>query len=324
MGIVQAADGGLIATSKYIKLTNIHLPVNGGEVKESVVAALVDSIRNQGLINAITLIKLIPAERSGSKADEHNVLCAGRHRLEAYRQMGIEEIRFEYIEKQADRTVVEIDENLIRRELTKVEREALFNRKTRVLEINAADERRKLGKGGARKGAGRPAKGIEKQSMGKLPIDYAEPTPAQVLADEAGVDRRTVERGIAKTKMAEATFDEPTLSQFRASKLHTEKNVKRYHATAEREGKSAALAEFEADKLLAPKPKAEKTPKIAKPQKIDKPKPEKNVAPPTPVIDTLTLDDEAKVLSDAISRFRSRVADEAWPEYRERFERLMV
>ncbi len=204
-------------------------------------------------------------------------------------------------------SLVEIDENLIRRELTKDERSKLTNRKVLVLETIANQAGRKLGKGGKRNVSGKNQRS-KKSSICKLQIDLAEPTPAQVIAADNGVSPDTVYRDNRKTKMAEATFDEPTLSQFRASKLHTEANVKRYHGIADSKGKEAALAEFEADKLLlAAKKTGEKTEAVeVAAKKPDKPHVANVASPTAPAISEQTLRNEIVALFDRIALLTSR------------------
>jgi hypothetical protein len=239
--------------------------------------------------------------------------------------MGIEEIRYEYTDKKADRTIVEIDENLVRRELDKTERTKLVNRKARVLQSIAADAGRKLGQGSARKGA------TGNQHTGKLDKSRIEtcpkePTPAEAIADEAGRSRSAVYKELAKSRMAEASFDEPVRSEVMASKLFTGPKMKAYFALATEKdnpglakdkatdkGKAAALAEYEADKLLASKPKvekAEKEPKQPKPPKVPKPKPEPVSIPAAPIIETLTIDDEWTAWMDRGRAFMARMTPE--------------
>jgi hypothetical protein len=251
---------------------------------------------------------------------------AGRHRLEAHRQMGLTKIRFEYISKKADKNLVEIDENLIRRELTKPEREGMQRDKAAVMIAVEARKGRALGKGGARKGAGRPAKGIEKQSIPESGIDNPEPTPVQLIVADTGRSKTAVYRDNAKSKMAEATFDEPTLSEFRASKLHTEKNVKRYYGIAATKGKAAALEEFKHDKaaLLDNQVKPDKQEKPPKPPKVSKPKPEPVTIPAAPVIETFTIMDEFTSKLDELVSIIHRMSDDERDIARDRWSRVNI
>lgn len=87
-------------------------------VDQGAVEALMPSIREHGLKTPITV--------QGRSSDERVTLCAGKHRLEAMRQLGEEWIDcFHEDVDDLDRELWEIDENLIRSELTPADR-ALF------------------------------------------------------------------------------------------------------------------------------------------------------------------------------------------------------
>ena len=84
---------------------------------------IVDSIKELGLINPICITR-------------DHVLVAGNHRLEAYKMLGIDEIPFVYFEKQNTllAELAEIDENLVRYELTTLEEGEQLSRRKEIYE----------------------------------------------------------------------------------------------------------------------------------------------------------------------------------------------
>jgi len=102
-----------------IDVEKIFISPNRRAVNEDKVEKLIESIREIGLMNPITLTK-------------DNRLIAGAHRLQAYKVMGLKEIPFTYLNKDDTLHVelAEIDENLIRSDLHFLELgEALQRRK---------------------------------------------------------------------------------------------------------------------------------------------------------------------------------------------------
>jgi uncharacterized ParB-like nuclease family protein len=96
----------------------IVIPNRKRRLRLDVVNELAESIAAQGLLHPITLRKCA--------SDGAHVLVAGHHRLEAVRKLGHESIRALVLDGiDADRAqLVEIDENLIRADLTPAERAA--------------------------------------------------------------------------------------------------------------------------------------------------------------------------------------------------------
>lgn len=96
----------------------VHLAVvrtNGRlrKLSQSKVRELADSIGEIGLLNPITVVA----------AGSEYTLVAGRHRLEAARRLGWQTIPATVVDlSDADRHIAEIDENLIRNDLTDLER----------------------------------------------------------------------------------------------------------------------------------------------------------------------------------------------------------
>lgn len=111
-----------------IRIENIHVNEGRRELNESKVDELIDSIKNVGLINPITVL--------GNNNNNKYILIAGLHRLKAHEKMELFEIEANvridlngnlnpsYLE------LIEIDENLIRNVLHYTERsDALVRRK---------------------------------------------------------------------------------------------------------------------------------------------------------------------------------------------------
>ena len=102
-----------------IRVPNGRRPVDRERVK-----ALAASIKQIGLINPIHVYW------DGDEA----VLVAGRHRLEAMRSLDMELTEAEIVEADAiDRELIEIDENLIRSDLTDLERAQFTARRAELI-----------------------------------------------------------------------------------------------------------------------------------------------------------------------------------------------
>jgi len=101
-----------------IKVSSGRRPVDASKVKD-----LVKSINEVGLINPITLTR-------------DNRLIAGAHRVQAFKDMGLTEIPFTYLEKDDDLLIelAEIDENLVRGELHFLEQSRVLERRKEIYE----------------------------------------------------------------------------------------------------------------------------------------------------------------------------------------------
>lgn len=106
-----------------IKISDVIIPERKRPLKPEAVKALADSIEEIGLINPITL-----------KPD--GTINTGRHRLEACKLLGWDEIPFRYADTNDGRLLelAEIDENLIRNELTVLERADHLARRKEIYE----------------------------------------------------------------------------------------------------------------------------------------------------------------------------------------------
>jgi ParB-like chromosome segregation protein Spo0J len=148
-------------------------------VRADVVEALAQSMRDVGLINPITLR---PREGLGF------YLIAGRHRYEAARKLkweGIPAIVFEGIDAD-DAELREIDENLIRAELTPAEQAAHHARRKELYE-----QRHSQSKGSRRDGRGGRKKNDPQNA------DHSK-TYAEDAAAKIGKSRDTVERAVSR------------------------------------------------------------------------------------------------------------------------------
>jgi len=98
------------------------------------ISGLIESIQTLGLMNPITVVI---HEKSGGNRETKPVpvLVAGLNRLEAFKEMGQEEIPAVVLELyDLDLELAEIDENLIRNELSKLERAEHLLRRQEIYE----------------------------------------------------------------------------------------------------------------------------------------------------------------------------------------------
>lgn len=109
-------------------------------LRQSVVDELAESIRMQGLLHPIVL-------RPQPRKNAGYILVAGWHRLEAVRKLGHEAIRAE-IREGLNAELVEIDENLIRADLTLMERDLhVARRKVLYEELHPETRKGAAGRG---------------------------------------------------------------------------------------------------------------------------------------------------------------------------------
>lgn len=103
----------------------IELNLNRRKIDPSKVVELAESIHNIGLINPISV-----REAAGDKYQ----LVTGLHRLEAYRELGLNEIPVTIVNTCDGKIeLMEIDENLIRNEIHFIDRGDYFNRRDDIL-----------------------------------------------------------------------------------------------------------------------------------------------------------------------------------------------
>ena len=159
-------------------------------LRPDVVAQLAESIRARGLINAITV----------RPRGEHGYwLIAGLHRFEAVRQLKHEAIRSVVLEglEAADAELLEIDENLIRADLSPAERALHIGRRKELYEAQHP-ETKQGGAPGAGQGKGKSYKEANlasfqedtanktQQSTRKVRRDATRAKTVAVLADITG------------------------------------------------------------------------------------------------------------------------------------------
>ncbi len=143
-------------------------------VDQAAVDALKHSIGEHGQKTPITV--------QGKPTDERVTLGAGKHRLEAMRQLGEEFIDcFHEDVDDLDRELWEIDENLIRSELTPADR-ALFTARRKEIYLIKHPETAQHVSGGR-----------SRQNSASDKLSFAEQT-----AQAVGRDKRTVERDAAR------------------------------------------------------------------------------------------------------------------------------
>jgi ParB family chromosome partitioning protein len=141
------------------------------QLNEKVVAQLADSIREVGLLNPVTVTP-------------KNILVAGLHRLKACTLLGWSDVPVVVADLQGQkRELAEIDENLIRSELTMLERSEFLAMRKAIYECLHPET--KVGGAPGKAGGGKVAKNDKMAS-------FVEDTAAKT-----GFSKRTIERGVA-------------------------------------------------------------------------------------------------------------------------------
>jgi N6-adenosine-specific RNA methylase IME4/uncharacterized ParB-like nuclease family protein len=170
-----------------IALSQITVPSKRArQLRPDAVAALAQSIKAIGLLNPITVVR----------ADTRFRLVAGRHRLEAMRQLGEEKIsaRVTAAKSALEAELAEIDENLMRAELSPAERAAHHARRKTIYEELHPDT----------KPTNRGGPGRAKQTRGHNgheSVRYTKETAAKTGQSERTV-RREASRGAAIADIA--------------------------------------------------------------------------------------------------------------------------
>ena len=193
-----------IINSNFIKIGLRHR-----ELREEQVSSLMQSITKIGLKTPITVRQPI---------DEDDVhLVAGRHRLEAYRRLGIEEIEAFVIEGDDEDAarLWEIAENLHRADLTALQRDEHVAEWIRLTEKRAAD-------------IDAVARVEPRDSKGKF-----KESGIRAAARELGVERNTAQRAVkvdsltdeAKEVAKEAGLDNNRSALLEAAKSEPEQQA---------------------------------------------------------------------------------------------------
>jgi ParB-like nuclease domain len=164
--------------TKIIRLADITVPPDRmRQLRPDLVDELAESIKHQGLLQPI----IIRPQDSGY------ALNAGHHRLEAVRKLGHEAIECRVLEGlSADQALLtEVDENLMRADLTPSERAAHHaKRKALYLKLHPETEKGKAG--------GRPRKTSDKMSK------VSTKGYAKAAAKKVGKTSRTVARDVSR------------------------------------------------------------------------------------------------------------------------------
>lgn len=158
-----------------IKIADINIPPGRRKMDPDHVKELANSIRETTLINPITI-------------NRNNTLIAGLHRLEAVKSLGWEEIECTVSNMDELRdNLVEIDENLVRKELDPfLEGEMLLRKKQIYEDLHPSSKQ-----GGDRKS--------EKSKRQNCHFDYDKPF-VEETAEKQGVSSRTISREIQAAK----------------------------------------------------------------------------------------------------------------------------
>lgn len=162
---MKKSPNGTVET-RYIAIA--HINCDGRPIADPQrVNDLMDSIQQIGLINAVTV-------------DRSYRLIAGLHRLTACKRLGWQTIRANVVDyDRVESELAEIDENIIRRQFTRLERAELLKRRMEIYEAKII---------GAMEGDGLLENGEA------LPVDA--PTFYEDAAQKLGVGPRTVERDV--------------------------------------------------------------------------------------------------------------------------------
>ena len=155
------------------------------KVRPESVEALVESIREVGLLNPILVVPIQKDE--APEAAQAYQLIAGNHRLEACKKLGMTEIGASVVTvRDVDQRLAEIDENLCRAELNQLERaEHLVERKS-LYEMKHPETRHGA-QGGGKNGVG--TKRRTENAKSAFSVDTSE---------KIGQAKRTIQQAIRR------------------------------------------------------------------------------------------------------------------------------
>ena len=160
------------------------LPERLRALRPEKVEELAESIRERGLLQAIVV-------RPRNDATEGFWLVAGRHRFEAIKKLKLPTIRCKVRELSDDEaSLIEIDENLVRADLTSIERDLHIARRKNVYERHYPETKRGAAGGAAmrKKGKGAKSHGATKPSQAFI----------DDTANKTGRHRPTIARSAAR------------------------------------------------------------------------------------------------------------------------------
>lgn len=191
-------------------------------VNSDVVDRLSGSIKDLGLLNPITVLKA-----SNDSFD----LVAGNHRLAACKKLGWKEIAANVVDlDKLDAELATIDENLIRKDITVLERADLLSRRNEILKAK-----------GQRAKKGKPSK--------KTTVDHLKTTSD--IAQELGKSKSTVKNDLriasgivpeAKENIRETQVADSTRDLLHLAKLEPKKQIEVSKAISKGESKSVREA----------------------------------------------------------------------------------
>ncbi len=219
------------------------------------ISALAESILEVGLLNPITIVIRELSDGSPDGITETPILVAGLHRLEAFKAMGEEEIPCVVLDLDGlDAELAEIDENLIRDELTTLERDEHLKRRQEIFEAKSGGKIPSLGGRGNVGFAADTAEkvGLEKSTINKsikrikeIPEDVRSDIADTPIADSgaeldalAKVGPAEQRRAVAKVKSGEARTVRQALARPDKAPV-TEKQLKSLQRAWMQAGKSA-------------------------------------------------------------------------------------
>jgi hypothetical protein len=155
-------------------------------IDQAKVIELAENIRENGLLHPV-VITLTPrdADEGGPEAR----LVAGAHRLEAVKQLGYSEVRVTVAELgKTEAEIAELDENLVRHELSPAERAQHFARRKELF-----DQQRTVGTGGATC--------TTSLSDGRKAGPQHQKSFAAATAEATGLDKSTINRSLRRAKL---------------------------------------------------------------------------------------------------------------------------
>jgi ParB family transcriptional regulator, chromosome partitioning protein len=189
-----------------ISIDQIEIAAGRRAVDPAAVERLGESIAAVGLQHRITVCK-----RNGAY-----VLVAGRHRVEAFRKLGIERIPASMVDLNTlEAELYEIDENLARNELSPADRAAAVARRKAIYEkLNPSTKHGAIGGGRGKAGAGDKAERFTKataeatgRSERAVQLDAAR---GETLGQEtlAKIAHTTLDKGVELDALAKLSVDD--------------------------------------------------------------------------------------------------------------------
>jgi predicted nucleic-acid-binding protein len=198
------------------------IPIESISIKDSRrplrgVSELAASIREVGLLNPITVTR------------EHR-LIAGYHRLEACKSLGWSEIPANVVTlSEADAELAEIDENLIRNDLTVLDRAEQLLRRKRLYEEKYPETRKGVAGGKARQGSASEIISFADDAAARMDVTRRTVQQEVQIAQNIPAAVRDAIRGTFlandKTTLLELSRARPEVQQKIAERARGHKNV---------------------------------------------------------------------------------------------------